>query len=224
MIRIPFNRCVILTTLDFSQIADRLESAIYVGEAALPGDSPDFGNSATRPPNSQPYIGQIRDFKFLATRIVGHKYLHLPLFLLPSIEGKIHALHHGYEISLDVKLHDVTLVMLLTWLGGLVITIYSILDNILVGSKNPQYLMSVETMALVYVALLAYFYLDAWLATKFFKSLFVRELTGFAKNTFVTKPSWNSTLQFQDADSSVSSTTWLRKNLPSFPTDSGNVR
>ena len=60
--------------------------------------------------------------------------------LLPTIEGKIHALYHGYEISLDIKIHDVTLVLLLTWFGGLFITICSILDNLVVGTKNPQYL------------------------------------------------------------------------------------
>ena len=222
MIRIPFNRCVILTTLDFSQIADRLESAIYVGQPAVANPDMDFGSFGDRAPNSQRYIGQIRDFKFLATRIVGHKYLHLPLCLLPSIEGKIHALHHGYEISLSIKLHDVTLILLLTWLGGLSIALYSILDNILVGTKNPQYVVGVEIVAAVYVAVLAYFYLDAWLATKFFKGLFVRELTGYAKNTFVNQPSWSSSLQFEDAGA-PNSTRWLRKNLPSIPSDPGNV-
>jgi hypothetical protein len=222
MIRIPFNRCVILTTLDFSQIADRLESAIYVGQPAGADPDRDFGSAGERAPNSQRYIGQIRDFKFLATRIVGHKYLHLPLFFLPSIEGKIHALHHGYEISLSIKLHDITLVLLLTWLGGLSMTIYSILDNILVGSKNPQYVLGIEILAVAYLAVLAYFYLDAWLATKFFKNLFVRELTGFAKNAFVNQPSWSPSLQFQDAGA-PDSTMWLRKNLPSFPSDPGKV-
>ena len=222
MIRIPFNRCVILTTLDFSQIAARLESAIYVGQPALTDPARDSSSSGNRAPNSQRYIGQIRDFKFLATRIVGHKYLHLPICLLPSIEGKIQALHHGYEISLSIKLHDVALVVLLTWLGGLSMTIYSILDNILVGSKNPEYVVGVEIIAVVYLAVLAYFYLDAWLATKFFRSLFVRELTGFAKNTFVNQPSWSSSLQFEDAGA-PDSTMWLRKNLPSFPSDPGKV-
>jgi len=30
--------------------------------------------------------------------------------------------------------------LLLTWFGGLFITICSILDNLVVGTKNPQYL------------------------------------------------------------------------------------
>lgn len=205
MIRIPFNRCVILTTLDFSQIADRLESAIYVGQPCVTDTSGDLGSTAA--PNSQRYIGQIRDFKFLATRIVGHQYLHLPLFCLPSIEGKIQALHHGYEISLSVKLHDITLVLLLTWLGGLFMAVYSILDDILVGIKTPEYLMGVQILAVGYLAVLAYFYVDAWLATKFFRSLFVRELTGFAKNTFVNPPSWSSSLQFRDAGAPDESST-----------------
>lgn len=219
MIRIPFNRCVIVTTLDFSQIADRLESAIYVGNPAhLPTASdPELSTAATSYPN-QRYFGQVRDFKFLATRIVGHKYFHLPIFLLPTIEGKIQALHHGYEISLDVKIHDVTLVMLLTWFGGLFITICSILDNLVVGSKNPQYLTTVEIVAFIYVGVLAYFYLDAWWTTKFFRTLFVR---GFARtNTRVaSQPGWSSELQLQEHSEIPSSTMLLKKNLPSFPSN-----
>jgi hypothetical protein len=219
MIRIPFNRCVILTTLDFSQIADRLESAIYVGNPAhLPTASdPALSTAATSHPN-QRYFGQVRDFKFLATRIVGHKYFHLPIFLLPTIEGKIHALHHGYEISLDIKIHDVTLVLLLTWFGGLFITISSILDNLVVGSKNPQYLTTVEIVAFIYIGVLAYFYLDAWRATKFFRNLFVR---GFAHtNTrVVSQPGWSSELQLPDPGEIPSSTIFLKKNLPSFPSN-----
>ena len=219
MIKIPFNRCVILTTLDFSQIADRLESAIYVGHPAdLPmAVDPALSAAATSHPN-QRYFGQVRDFKFLATRIVGHKYFHLPIFLLPTVEGKIHALHHGYEISLDIKIHDITLVVLLTWFGGLFITICSILDNLVAGSKNYQYLTMVEIVAFGYVGVLAYFYFHAWRATKFFKTLFVRGFT-HTNTRVVSQPGWISELPLQEPGEVPSSTILLQKNLPSFPSN-----
>ena len=110
MIKIPFDRCVILTTLDFEQISERLATAIY---------DPRFSadRSAERAPKHQYYCGQIHGFKFSASRLIGHKYFHLPLVLSPTIEGNINALSTGYEISLTAKLQNVTVVLLLTWLG-----------------------------------------------------------------------------------------------------------
>jgi hypothetical protein len=208
MIKIPFDRCVILTTLDFTQITDRLESVIYNPH------SPSFqidGSSSTH----QRFLGEIRGFKFLATRILGHKYLHLPRFLAPAIEGKIDSLHHGYEISLSIKLHNITCVLLVTWLGGIFVAASSVLDNMFMGIKSSQYLTTVEIVVFFYLAVLTYLYLEAWSATKFFRTLFVRGLTGTAEIINAARSTVNFDRQTQP--SGDLSTDQLRKNLPSFP-------
>ncbi|WP_310488232.1 hypothetical protein [Chamaesiphon sp. VAR_69_metabat_338] len=220
MIKIPFDSCVIVSTLDFSQITQRLASAIYVSSATDRAslDSLETDTSDLKP-TQQGYFGQIQGFKFSATRIVGHKSLHLPACLFPTIEGDINSLYHGYEILLDVKLHNLTFALLLGGLGGLLATIAPALDNILGGSKNEQYLTIVEIFPLLYLSVLIHFYVDAWRAKKFFRSLFVK---GFALKPLVERevaqpPAWNSDLQFQDAGNVRSSTELLRQNLPSFP-------
>jgi hypothetical protein len=219
MIKIPFDSCVIVSTLDFLQITQRLESAIYVSsefedrsELARidDADTPDL------PPSKQAYFGQIQGFKFSATRLVGHKYFHLPAFLFPTIEGDINGLHHGYQIEIGLKLHNITFALMLTLLGGLLATIGPALDNILGGSKNYQYLTTLQIFALIYVAILVHFYVDALRAKKFFRNLFVK---GFVLVPQVKKtaqlPDWSGWL-FQDAGN-ITSTQLLRKNLPSFP-------
>jgi hypothetical protein len=235
MIKIPFDQCVILTTLDFAQITDRLESAIYVGAATTEnsharrqslsaGASP---QSAKTKLKRQHFFGQIQGFKFLANRIVGHKYLHLPAFLSPTIEGNINSLHHGYEISLAVKLHNITCAILLTWLGGLLTTISPMLDNVLVDSKNYQYLTAVQIIATVYVAVVIYLYFDAWRTTRFFRSLFVKGFTGATKIIYEDRSMWSSDLsdlQLQEVSNASEPTNLLRRNLPSFPSHSKKVR
>ena len=225
MIRIPFDRCVILSTLDFTQITDRLDSAIY---------DPSFRSRSAdnNVPKQQCYLGQIRGFKFLATRIIGHKYLHLPIFLSPTISGDINSLHHGYEISLAVRLSNLTFTLLLTCLGGLLTTLSSVFDNILVDSKNYQYLATWQIATIFYIAVLAYFYFSAWQATKFFRNLFAQGFMGNTPLNVVAQPAWNSDFGLQEVEDfqwhtvspGASSTDWLRKNLPSFTADSGKVR
>jgi hypothetical protein len=222
MIKIPFDRCVIVSTLDFAQITERLESAIY---------DPSFQSSSNTEGNSthQRYLGQIQGFKFLANRIVGYKYLHLPIFLSPTIEGKIASLHHGYEISLAIKLNNITVVLLLTWLGGLFTVLSSILDNILIGSSNDRYLITVGITAIVYILVIAYFYFDAWRATKFFRTLFVKRFAVArgdevvdSRSEYLSQPSWHCGFDFPEASNSRSSIELLRQNLPSFPTRSSD--
>jgi hypothetical protein len=210
MIRIPFDRCVILTTLDFAQILDRLESAIY---------DPNFLSQSDPKiaPKYQHYFGQIQGFKFLANRIVGYKYFHLPAFLSPTIEGKIDSLHHGYEISLTIKLNNITVALMLTWLGGVLTAISSVLDNILADSKNYQYLTTLEIIIFGYLLVVAYFYFEAWRATKFFRTLFVKRFAGTIESGVVDRSIWRSDFNFQDVRKSRSLTDTLRKNLPSFP-------
>jgi hypothetical protein len=208
MIKIPFDRCVILTTLDFAQITDRLESVIYNPHSpSLQID----GSSSTR----QRFLGEIRGFKFLATRILGHKYLHLPRFLAPAIEGKIDSLHHGYEISLSIKLHNITCVLLVTWLGGVFVAASSVLDSVFMGIKNSQYVTILSIVIFFYLAVLAYLYVEAWSATKFFRTLFVRGLTSTTEMIQTVRSTVNFDLQPQP--SGDLSTDQLRKNLPSFP-------
>ena len=213
MIRIPFDRCVIITTLNFEQIAERLECAIY---------DPSFSarQNTNSLPTNQRYFGQIQGFKFLANRIVGHKYLHLPAFLSPTIEGKIDSLHHGYEISLAIKIHNITVALLLTCLGGLLATLSSVLDNIFTGTKNYQYVTTVQIIALVYPIVIAYFYFEAWRATKFFRTLFVKKFVGNIESGVVDRAMWRSNFDLKDVGKSREIGDLLRKNLPSFPTGS----
>jgi hypothetical protein len=211
MIEIPFDRCTIVSTLNFSQITDRLESAIYDPNFVSQSNS---SNTRKYPA----YFGKIQGYKFSATRIIGHKYLHLPAFLFPTIEGKINSLHHGYEIYLSVKMHNITFALLLVWLGGLFTTIPAILDNIFVVSKNNQYLTTVGIIPLVFVVVISYFYLDAWRATKFFRTLFIKKFTAYVNNRDFTEAVGNSGFGRQpELSGALSTTDLLRKNLPSFP-------
>jgi hypothetical protein len=219
MINIPSNRCVIVTTLNFTQITERLVGAIY---------DPQFSSETTldRALKSQPYLGKIQGFKFLATKIIGFKNLHLPVFLSPTIEGKIDSLHHGYEISLRLKLQNTTAALLLTCLGGLFTTISAILDNILTDARNYQYLTTVETIAVVYILVLAYFYFAACRETKYFKNLFIKGFTAAPQNPVPSdRSSWDRDFQVravgnasgQSLDTAEPATGWLQQNLPSFP-------
>jgi hypothetical protein len=222
MIRIPFPQCVILTTLDFAQITHRLESAIDAGEAQSPSARSishprlSFADSAADrsrieshalvkiAPKNQHFVGEIQGFKFLATRIIGHKYLHLPKFLVPTVEGKINSLYHGYQISLCIKVHQITFILLLAWLGGLITAIASVVSNILAGIGNDRFLVPIEFIALVYVALLAYLYIDT-------STMVVRQ------------PAWSADLQVQDTNGGKAATDWLRKNLPSLTSQIGKI-
>lgn len=169
MIKIPFNRCVIPTTRNFSQISRLLASAIYDPQI-------DAENDADRSKH-QRYFGRIRGFKFQATPIIGFKFLHLPKFLLPTIEGKIDSLHYGYEISLEVKIHTIVLAILITCIGGLLTKISPLLDLILAGVKSDRSLTTALTFLLILLAMLACSYFSAWQGTKFFRNLFAKGLT-----------------------------------------------
>jgi hypothetical protein len=218
MIKIPFDRCVILTTLDYAQITNRLESAIY--DPSFSSQSGAVGvasQNENRAPKQQRYFGQIQGFKFLANRIIGHRYWHLPAFLTPTIEGKIDSLYRGYEISLTVKLNSITFALLLTWLGGLFTTVSSVIDNTLTGSKNYQYLTTMQIIAGVYILIIAYFYFEAWRATRYFRTLFVKELVGSISSQVVDRSTWNKGFENEPLGDLQATTALLRQNLPSFP-------
>jgi hypothetical protein len=174
---------------------------------------------------------QIRSFKFVAHRIIGHKYLRVPVFLLPTIEGKINGLRHGYQISLAIGLHNVTFLLLLTWLGGLLSLMPSVVDNILADSKNPLYLTTVAIATLSFTVIFAYLYFDAWRATTFFETLFAQGFTA-TPHPQVGSQSTGRSADFspefvgqrsQEIEGFRTSTDWLRKNLPSFPSPSSKV-
>jgi hypothetical protein len=208
MIKIPFDRCVILTTLDFDRIIDRLESEIYDRRF-------NYTPNNNRSVKYQRYFGELRGFKFLATRIIGNKYLHLPGFFLPCIEGTIDQLHNGYEISLRVKLNNWTFVALLTWLGGLfTFTMSSIIDNVLGDVKDYRYLTDVGISIGLCLLTICYFYFASWRATKFFKNLFAQRLLG-TTNIAAPQPKWQP--QIPQLALQRSSVDWMRQNLPSFP-------
>jgi hypothetical protein len=228
MIKIPFDRCLILTTLEFGQIMDRLESAIYV-DPAVRDESSSFlsPRTAFSTPKQERYTGQLRGFKFSATRIVGHKYFHLPTFLLPTIEGSIKALHHGYEISLTVKLHATTCVLLLACLGGLLTTFSLILGNIL-ADKNYQYLTAAQILVPIYIGLVICLYFEARQTIGFFRTLFVKRFVAATKIEVGDRSMWSSDLRFDEIDTApaegLQPIDWLRHNLPSFPVRSQRVR
>jgi hypothetical protein len=209
--KIPFDRCIILTTLDFDRIVDRLESAIY-DDRFQP--TYDFGIA----PSQQRYYGRLRGFKFSATRTIGTKHFHLPSFLLPTVDGTIVQLHKGYEISLTIELHNWMCILLLAWFGGLfTFTVASILDNILGEVHDYQYVKDILISLALYVAIVAYFYFAAWRSTKFFKSLFSQRLLGTAAIVLATKPKWQMDLQYQQATFNRTAVDWMRVNLPSLP-------
>ncbi len=188
MIKIPFDRCVILTTLDFEQISERLATAIYD-----PRMSPirEHNHSSKQ----QYYHGRINGFKFSANRIIGHKSFHLPLFLSPTIEGNIKALSTGYEISLAAKLQNLTFVLLLTWLGGLLTACAISLEKILVGIQDDRYATILAGSVVIYLIAIAYIYLSSWLTTRFFKTLFTQGLTGITKIQAPQYQTWHADLQ-----------------------------
>ncbi len=209
MIKIPFERCVIFSTLEFDRLMHKLTSAIY---------DPYLSQYSMEKPKHQSYWGQVDGSKFLATRIIGHKYIHLPLFLSPTIEGKIVDIHHGYEISLTVKLQNLTFIFLLAWLGGLVTTISFAIDKILGGIANGSYFTSVGISLLIYLLTIGYFYFSAWRSIRFFRYLFVQKLTGFATAKDANDRPWVPNIQH--IPSKNSATYWLKENLPSFPSSS----
>jgi hypothetical protein len=211
MIKIPFNRCVILTTLDFDRIIDRLESAIY--DPRFP-QTYGFGRTT----RSQRYGGELHGFKFQATRIIGHKRIHIPLFLLPEVEGTIEQLHHGHEISLNVGLHNFTFMLLLTWFGGLfTFTTACIVDNVLGDIKDYHYLVDVGISLAIYLVTIAYFYFAAWRSTKFFKNLFAQRLLGTRSLRLEPQAQWEPDHQLPQIAIQRSAVDWMRANLPAFP-------
>jgi hypothetical protein len=173
MIKIPFDRCVILTTLDFEQISERLATAIYDPR------SPQREIASSR--KQERYSGHIHGFKFSASPLLGHKYLHLPSFLFPSIEGNIHALANGYEISLTAKLQNFTFVLLLTGLGGILTACSIAFEKVLLNIHDAFHGRSLLISVLLYLATIAYFYFASWQTTKFFKALFTQGLTGVSR-------------------------------------------
>jgi hypothetical protein len=173
MIKIPFDRCVILTTLDFEQISERLATAIYDPRF------PPRDTSGAR--TQQRYSGYIRGFKFSASPLLGHKYLHLPSFLFPTIEGNIRALANGYEISLSAKLQNLTVTLFLTGLGGILTACSSAFEKVLLSIQDAPYARSLALAIFSYLAVVAYFYVASWQTTKFFKALFTQGLTGISK-------------------------------------------
>lgn len=242
MINIPFNRCVVLTTLNLAQIIDRLQSAIY---------DPHFASStiAEHDPRSQSYQGKIQGFKFSATRIITYKNFHLPIFLSPTIEGKIDSLYHGYEISLTMKVQSITVALLLTCVGGLAMAISTVLDAILTDPENYQNSSAFPIIVLGLIAVLGYFYFAAYRETKFFKALFIKRFEVANQPVAVSSLHWSEDLfqevgQYSEPDLSTVEpvtgwlsepdlftaepvTGWLRKNLPSFPNpdlDSSNLQ
>jgi hypothetical protein len=173
MIKIPFEQCVVLTTLDFEQISERLATAIY--DPRFPPRDP--SNRQTQ----QKYYGQIRGFKFSASPLLGHKHIHLPFCLFPTIEGKIHALANGYEISLVAKLQNLTFILLLTGLGGILMAVAIAFEEVLLSIQDAFTARNLLISILLYLAAIAYFYFASWRATKFFKSLFTQGLTGISR-------------------------------------------
>ncbi len=215
--KIPFDRCVILTTLDFDRILDRLESAIYDSRFQPSYDAYDFD----KPPSNQAYYGELRGFKFSATRTIGFKHFHLPSFLLPTVEGRIDRLHNGYEISLSIDIHNFTCIIMLAWFGALfTFTASSILDNVLGEINDYSYLEDVPISLCLYLSIVAYFYFSARRATKFFKILFSQRLLGTSAIVLATKPKWQMDLQYQQATFSRTAVQWMRVNLPSLPKNS----
>jgi hypothetical protein len=186
MIKIPFDRCVILTTLDFEQISQRLATAIY--DPRFPTSDP--SSSLKR----QRYYGQIRGFKFFASQPIVFKHLYLPFFLFPTIEGNVNALATGYEISLTAKLQNLALILLLTGLGGILSTCAIGFERVLLNIHDALYTKSLVIFVLFYFSIIVYIYFAAWRTTRFFRSLFTEGLTGISKMNVPQRQKWSPEL------------------------------
>jgi hypothetical protein len=209
MIKIPFDRCVIFTTLDFEQIIARLESAIY---------HPSNRSARDDGEESQPqcYYGQIRTFRFLATRIIGHKYAHLPLCLSPTIEGNIKALPQGYQISLSVNLQNLTFVLLLTWLGALFTAIFAVCDRAFMHIEDNGF-KGLAISLLLYLAAVCHLYFSSWQTIRFLQTLFAERLTGITKIGGADRPRWIPNLPpVGPVPATRSATDYIGQNLPAF--------
>jgi hypothetical protein len=84
----------------------------------------------------------------------------------------------------------------------------------LIGIKSYQYLTILQVVVFFYLVVLIYLYFEAWSATKFFRTLFVRSLAGTTGIINATRSTVNFDHYPQSGDLS---TDQLRKNLPSFP-------
>jgi hypothetical protein len=208
MIKIPFNPCIILSTLTFEQITDRLVAAIYDPQVPVTTD-------ANQLPKQQCYHGRVGGFRFLATRIIGYKHIHLPTFLVPTIEGEITALPYGYEISLGVRMQNITFALCLAWLGGILTTSSVLLDRVFANIHDDQYFKNVEIAILLFLLAIGYFYFTSWRTTRFFRNLFAQRLTGIDKNQVVQQS--RSIIDRRKVLDRRSATDWMRVNLPSFP-------
>lgn len=186
-----------MTTLGFDSILNRLDSAIVVPE--------------DRTGEIKPYIGEILGFKFWATRLIGSKHFHLPTCLLPRIEGRIHEIYTGYQISLVAKFHPLTSIFLLISAGGLLAYIInSVLDLLVAGVKEFQYLQDLGIFVLVSLLLILYFHLAARRGMKFFQILFAQRLLGNSQIYLNTPP--RSSRQITEQMSVFS--TRIKRNLP----------
>ncbi|MFM2303877.1 MAG: hypothetical protein RLZZ135_1287 [Cyanobacteriota bacterium] len=208
MIRIPFDRCTIFTTLNFEQIIARLESAIYHPSNRSARDD-------EQESQSQHYYGQIRTFRFLATRIIGHKSAHLPLCWSPTIEGNIKALPQGYQISLSVNLQNLTFVLLLTCLGALFTEICAVCDRASMHIEDNG-VKGLAISLLLYLAAICHLYFSSWQTIRFLQTLFAERLTGITKIGSAARP----TRWIPDLPSVVpatrSATDCIGQNLPAL--------
>lgn len=182
MIKLPFERYVILTTLDFDEMIQRLSTVIY---------DPYFSSSSNLTARSQRhrYLGRVGGCKFLATRIIGHKHFHLPLLLCPTIVGNINPLAHSHGVSLDVNLQNSTFILLLARLGGLITASSVVVDKIYLNLRDDIYSQTLLFSLLLYLATIVYLYLRAWRTTRFFKQLFAQRLRGISRIDFSQQPS-----------------------------------
>ncbi len=162
-----------MTTLDFEQISQRLATAIY--DPRFPTSDPISSLKRQR------YYGRIRGFKFSASQPIVFKDLYLPFFLFPTIEGNVNALATGYEISLTAKLQNLTLILLLTGLGGILTACALASEKVLLHIHDALYTKSLAIFVLYYFSIIVYIYFAAWQTTRFFRSLFTEGLTGISK-------------------------------------------
>jgi hypothetical protein len=186
MIKIPFEQCVVLTTLDFEQISERLATAIY-DPYCPPRDT-----SIAR--KHQRYSGHIRGYKFSASPLLGNKHIHLPFFLFPTIEGNILPLANGYEISLMAKLQNFTFILLLTGLGGILLACSIAFEEALLDIQDALNGSVLLISVIFYLFTIAYFYFVSWQTTRFFQALFTQGLTGISRINVPQAGEWSQGL------------------------------
>lgn len=161
---LPFERLTIPTTLNFSEVLERLDEVVEPPKMFRM-------NLLFRRPD-KPYEGTISGNTFKISRIV-----HGRNSFLPVIEGEIHSESFGCSIAIKMTLYKVVIIFMLYWLS---ITgsfwIFALLAWLVDRSVGPIFLPILGMFIFGWLLCLIPFKIEAKKTTKFLFNLFREEL------------------------------------------------